>query len=244
MDTQTLISTAWTKAEGEVFTDAVGSDNYKYLLTLANSWIRRWGRLKGVDWFSLYEQAYNVGTISATDTYEYDNTEVRKISQENGDSIQILHTDGVNYTNYTLISADQLRQYQNQGNYGNVVAKIGSSLVFPRAFVSTDPQFNGTLNLPVFLYPAILVNPTDIVPVDDPEWLVSKVAADVASKDILRKDTAAIYSAEADDSLEAMKQDNEGQLNTLSAKWRPFTGSVGYPGNYNGYPDGGSGLLN
>lgn len=244
MNTQTLISTAWTKAEGEVFSDAVGSDNWNYLLTLANSWIRRWGTMKGVDWASQYEQAYNVGTITNTDTFDYDNTEVRKISLENGDSVQILHKDGINYTNYTLIPPEQLRQYQNQGNYGNVVAKVGSSLQFPRAFTTADPQYGGTLTMPVYLYPTELVNATDTVPVDDPEWLVAVVAADVASKDILRKDTAALYSQEATDLMDGMKEDNQGQLNLLSMKWRPFTGSVGYPGNYNGYPDGGSGLLN
>lgn len=243
MDTQTLISTAWTKSEGEVFTDVVGSDNWNYLLTLANSWIRRWGTMAGIDWSSLYQQNYSVGTISATDTFEYDNTEVRKISLENGDSIQILHIDGVNYTNYTLVPGDQLRQHQNQGDYGNVVARIGSNLIFPRAFTATDPQFGGALTMPVYLYPSILAKPADTVPVDDPEWLVARVASDIASKDILRKDTAAIYGNEADDLMAGMRENNESQLNMLSMKWRPFTEGVGYPGNYNGYPDGGSGLL-
>jgi hypothetical protein len=230
MTTASLITNAWVRSNGELPTFTSGSDEWNYLLNLANYFIDQWANESGVDWNSLYDPAYALGTIGAGNTVEIDTGEVRKISQEYGDSIRIKHLDGT-YSDYDLISADEMQNHSGE----NVCARVGENLVFDHSFVAADAQYGGTVTIPAYLYPGKLTGDKSTVPVDNPNWLVAIVAADVARNDILRKDQYPILTGEANAIMERMRSDNEGQLQTVGLSWRPDSGYGGYSGNYNGY---------
>lgn len=223
MNTLTLIQQAWNKAEGEVYPDSEGSDTWKSALTYANYYIPVWAHQYGVDWVSLYDPIYEVGTVEATDTYDLDPDEVRKLSPETNDFVRILHTDGVTYSNYKVVPASQL-----QANYNNrACAKVGATLKFSRPFLETDPQFGGTITAPIYGNPPLLTTGKSIVPVDHPEWLVCMVAYDIALHDILRKDTANSHLADAADIFNAMKsENNDAQENRLNETSLSFIGDI------------------
>lgn len=204
-----LISQAWTKAEGEVFSDGVGSDNWNYLFTLANYYIPNWATEYGVDWVSLYDPLFQIGTVAATDTFDLDTDDVRKLSNETEDYVRVIHTDGVSYTNYTIVPANQIKRYQYRGGAAaRACAKVGATLKFARTFTATDPEFGGTIFVPKYGNPDLLVDESSEVPIDNPAWLVCMLGYDVALHDILRKDIADNILAEANELMKTMKSDN------------------------------------
>lgn len=221
MTTTELISQAWTKAEGEVFADGVGSDNWNYMFTLANYYIPVLATQYGIDWVDLYDPVYVVGTVTATDTFDLDADDVRKLSDETGDFVRVLHTNGVNFTNYKVVPANQLQQ-----NYRNkACAKLGASLKFSRGFVSTDPEFGGTIQAPIYGKYSLLTDANSTVPGINPAWFVCMIAYDVAMHDILRKDIAKNILAEAGDIFKSMKSDNnQAQENRVNQADLSFIG--------------------
>lgn len=205
MITSDLISQAWTKAEGEAFADGVGSDNWNYMFVLANYFIGTWVTEYGVDWVSLYDPLYQVDTVTATDTFDLDVSDVRKLSAETEDYVRIVHSDGQNYTDYKIVPSNQLKRYFNQA----ACSKVGATLKFSMPFKDTDLQFGGTIYVPKYGYPDALADESSIVPVDDPAWLVCMIAYDVALHDILRKDIANNILGEAAEIMKSMKSDND-----------------------------------
>lgn len=204
-----LLGQAWAKAEGEEFTDGVGSDNWNYMFTLANYFILQWQNEYGVDWVSLYDPLYQVGAVTATDTFDLDTDDVRKLSNESSDYVRIVHADGQNYTDYTIVPANQLKRYQFRGGTASrACAKVGATLKFARAFTSSDIQFGGTIYVPKYGYADLLTDENSTVSVDDPQWLVCMIAYDVALHDILRKDIAPNILAEANAAMKGMKSVN------------------------------------
>lgn len=204
MDTTELINQAWAKAEGEPFSDGLNSDNWNYMFTLANYYIPNWATEYGVDWVSLYDPLFDIGKVSATDTFEIDLTDVRKLSSETEDYVRILHTDGVTYTDYKVVPANQLKQYF----HNKACAKVGATVKFSRPFTSASPQLGGTIYVPKYGNPELLVDENSTVSIDNPAWLVCMIAYDVALHDILRKDISSNILAEANQLMKSMKSDN------------------------------------
>lgn len=240
MITSDLLGQAWAKAEGEEFTDGVGSDNWNYMFTLANYYITSCQNEYGVDWVSLYDPLFDIGTVTATDTFDLDPSDVRKLSNETEDYVRIVHTDGTSYTDYTIVPANQIKRYQfRNGMAQKVCAKVGASLKFARPFQSSDIQFGGTIYVPKYGSFDALVNENSTVPIDNPLWLVCMIAYDVALHDILRKDISGNILAEAAEIMKAMKSDNNDaqdiKLNTVDLG---FIGSqnVGYGGGNTANP--------
>jgi hypothetical protein len=228
MNATELINNAWMRAEGEVFADGVGSDSWDYMFGLANYYIPIWAKQYGVKWVSLYDPIYPVGTVSATDTYDLDPSEVDTLSDETGDYVRVLHTGTVvpgqlpNYTNYKVVPAKQLQRTY----YEHACAKIGNTLKFSRPFISTDPEFGGTIQAPIYAPVSLLADKDSIVPVDQPSWLVCMIAYDVALHDILRKDIAGSILADANDIFKSMKSDNnEAQENRVNEVDMSFIGN-------------------
>ncbi len=219
MTTTDFVTKTWVKSNGEIPTFASGSDEWSYILVLGNYWIDQWANEQSVDWNSLYDPAYEIGTIDDASALaiEFDSTEVRKFSQNLGDAVRITWLDGVHYTEYDMVSADDLQNYKD----GNYCARVGSTLRFSNTISEAAAEFGGTVTAPVYLYPTHLVKDKDVVPVDDPNWLVAIVAAEVARNDILRKDQYPILSSEANGIMERMMSDNEGQFATVNLSWNP-----------------------
>lgn len=165
---------------------------------------------KEANWTSLY-QVVPIGTVSATDTYELDDT-LRVLSDNPDDYIQIV-TD-TQTINYTLVAPSELKRYDS----GNYCAKVGSSLQFNKVFTSDSPEYGGTINVPGYLYPDHLTKATDIVPVDDPNWLVQKTAADWVLTDITQKANYEPLLDAATNLMVAMKKNDSPQRSQMPMK--------------------------
>lgn len=206
-----LVSATWLRAKGKEFTGTTGDTNYNKIKAIANHFITVWQNEPGVDWASLYEPDYSIGTVTATDTYELDTSDIRKISTERGDSVRIVHTDD-NFTDYQLVEPDTLKQY-SEGAY---CARVGDNLVFNHVFESTDPQFGGDIQVPKYGYVEALSGTSDEVPVNIPEWLVCMSASELIRNDVVRQNQYPNMLAEANLLMEKMKENQDAQINSVT----------------------------
>lgn len=206
-----LIAKSYLAATGDVSTLSPTDNDYKKLLSIANTTIHDWATEPGVDWASLYDPAVQIGTISATDTYDLDDS-IRVISQKEGDSVRIVDaSDSTKHYDYQTVEPNSLKRY-SQGNY---CARVGSTLKFNKIFSSTDKEYGGSIYVPAYITPDDLANPTDDVPVDDPNWLVYMTAAEYVRSDIVLRDQYPNLIAKATNAMEGMKEANGAQVETI-----------------------------
>lgn len=206
-------------SEGKRESFATGSTKWLRIVDQGNFFLQSFARERGIDWNIYYNPVKSFGAVTATATFAIPST-VQKISQQEGDSLRITHTNGVSYTDYTFVNPDKLQE-KNTGNY---VARIGSNVKFNIAFTATSPQFGGTITVPVYEYPAVFSADADVISIPDPAWLVYMVAGDRVKNDVTRKDLRADLIAQANESMLAMKEDNESGLSELLMSWDPLDG--------------------
>lgn len=207
MTANEFVAATILRATGELYGGTWGDDDSLKVIALGNINIDSWA--KETAWNSLYDPGVNCGTISATDTFDLDDS-IRVVSTEPGDYVQIVKTDG-NVVNYQTVPANELKRY----NSGNYCAKVGQTLRFNKGFTSDSPEYGGTLNVPALLYADHLVKANDTVPVDDSNWLVAMTAADWTQTDLTLAQNRDDFIAEAVDLMTGMKQANSAQVNTV-----------------------------
>jgi hypothetical protein len=203
------------------FTDPKGVK----ILGLMNDLQDEWQNEEGVDWISLYNPTLQIGTITATDTFSLDLSTIRKISQQDGDSVRVIWSgdtgtlqNPVSYTDYELVPGDRMKEF----DIGPYCARQGSNLVFSKPFATTDAEFGGKLYVPAYLYVDTLVNPTDDIQVDNPRWLVLACAAEAARTDNTRVAQYPNLLAKANAFMQRMKDDNLDDQNTdVTMDWNP-----------------------
>lgn len=214
-----LIAASLLKATGKVSTLTPTDSNWLKLLAIANYYKNSWANESGVDWVSLYVPAISCGTVTATDTFNLDPT-INKISQQEGDAVRINYATGTNFSDFALISPERLKEY----NTNNYVAKVGAALKFNRTFKTTDAEFGGTINVPAYTIPDDMVLSTDVVPVDDPGWLVTITAAEFVRTDLTRQNQYPNLVSEANELMKGMIDNNNPQVTTITH------GKAGYGG--------------
>lgn len=222
LDCMAAIYLKWTgKTMTFGFTDTKGVK----ILGLMNFYQQRFANETGIDWISLYNANLSIGTVTNTDTFTLDLSTIRKLSQQEGDNVRIIwagDTGTINnpfsFTDYELVPGDRLKDFET----GYYCTRRGSSLVFNKQFLTTDPQFGGTIYVPCYTYPDTIVNPTDDIEVDDPNWLVLICAAEAARTDITRVAQYPNILGEANDCMARMKDDNANDQNTdVTKEWNP-----------------------
>ncbi len=234
------VAGVYLRATGKTTALTTGS-KFTRIVGLLDYYQRRWANTLGTDWNSLYNPAFSLGTVTNTDSFDIDSSSIQKFSNRQGDVVRIVWTDGVGYTDYDTVDANKLKDYSygvtKQSPLGWYCAQIGGQLVFNHTFISTDPQFGGTIYVPCYVFPdAIVATDTDNqeVQVDDPDWLVTRVAAEYDRNDITRRQRYPELIAEANEIMERMKDDNSGQLDTVDHPWTPFSGIHGQYGSGGG----------
>lgn len=222
MTTQEFVNATILKATGKRTILATGSTKYEKILGIGNTNIEIWQDEEEVDWDSLYDPSLSFGTVTATDSFDVPAT-VRKISDARGDKVRILHTDGVTYSDYQTVPGYALQRYPGE----RVCAVIAGNLVFEKAFVSTDPQFGGTILVPVYTYAPLLVadedtpgaGETNTVPVDIPNWLVLASAAEYIRNDITKQNQFGNLIDQTNKLMARMKEDNDAQITEPDMPW-------------------------
>lgn len=213
MNTTEFVQAVHLKAVGKASVLVATDTKWIKIVAIANRQIRKWERLN--DWNSLYDPRYEVGTVSATDTFELDD-EVRKISDTQGDPIRLVDsTDSAVYSDYDIVTADRIKSYAS----GSYAAQQGRNLVFNASFPADSNLIGRTILLPVYLYADLLTGPNSEVPVDDPEWLITMTAAEYIRNDITKQNQYPNLVAEANEILEKMMEDNDGQINEPLRPW-------------------------
>lgn len=224
------VSDVYLKATGKTTTLTTGT-KYNRIIGLLDLYQRRWARELGVDWHSLYNPAFSLGTVTATDTYDIDTSSIRKLSSREGDTVRIVWSDGVGYTDYDIVDHDRLKDYSagvnKEAPTGAYCARIGGQLVFNHEFTSTDQEYGGEIFVPCYVYPDEITtsnNDTDEIQVDDPDWLVTVVAAEYVRNDITRRQRYPELITEANEIMARMVEDNKGQIEQVDRPWTPASG--------------------
>ena len=225
------ISDTFLKATGKTNTLTSGT-KYDRIVALGNFYQRRWAREPEVDWNSLYDPAFSIGSVTATDSFDLDTSSVRKLSDREGDFVRIMHSDE-GYSDYSIVEADKLKDYfsgQNKENsMGKYCARVGSQLVFNRRFTSDDQEFGGDIQVPCYTFPDPITsdNPdSDEIQVDDPDWLVTRAAAEYVRNDLTRRQRYPELIAESNEIMQRMKSDNsDTQIDLIDRPWTPGFGN-------------------
>lgn len=225
------VTNVYLKAVGKAAPPTTGSSKYNRIIGLLDFYQRRWAREPEVDWSSLYDPAFSIGNVTATDKYDLDTSTIRKLSNRLGDSVRIMWTDGVGYTDYDIVDADKLKDYfygqTKQNPRGFYCAQIGKQLVFNHTFTTDNKQFGGDIQVPMYGFPdeiTATAPDSNDVQVDDPDWLTTRVAAEYVRNDITRRQRYPEILSEANEIMTRMIDDNEGQVSTTERQWRPFSG--------------------
>ena len=199
-------------SEGKLESFSTGSTKWLRIVAQGNFFLQQLARERGVNWNRYYNPVLSIGTVTATATFAIPST-VRKISQEEGDTLRITHLNAT-YSDYTFIPHDRLKDYT-----GNYVAKIGANIKFTTAFTSASAQFGGSITAPVYTLPTTFSLDADVLDIDDSNYLVYVVASDRVKNDVTRKDLRADLIAQANEALISMKDDNISQLEEVNRTW-------------------------
>jgi hypothetical protein len=191
------------------------------ILALLNKYTRVWGK---DDWASMRNVFTVSGTVTATDTFTLPTT-MHHASQQEGDFVRITHVGGTTETDYFIVPVERL--YNGGPKVGssptNRCAISGSSLVFDGPFTSSSAQFGGTTTIPGYAIPATLSSGTDVIQVDDPQWLTARCAADYCLTDVTRAQLYDTIKSEADQYWFAMKSNNDSQMEATYRGWNPLS---------------------
>lgn len=221
-----LVSTAIQKvyllATGKTTTLTVGTAKYTKILALLNFYKDVWAQEPGIQWNSL-RSLEQLTTVSATDTYDLPDEIVEgtwKLSTQEGDYVRVVWTGGTQESSYTLVDDQKLYRdgpsVNNPGSigintYGNV-ARRGTNLVFDVPFISTSPEKGGAIYLPVYITPDDYTDGANEITIDDPYWIIFMAAAEYVRNDVTKQNQYANLVAQAVNSMNAMKENNESQI--------------------------------
>lgn len=204
MNVTTFVKRAHLKASGKVKTLAVTDPKYIRILLLANMYQEEWQNEPGVDWESTYDYV-STGTVSATDSYPIDTDTILKISQKEFDDIKIVNSDDQVWYYKRVAPSDFTKRQAH-----NVCTVRAGNLVFSRAFTATDPQFGATIYIPAYQKLEELSGANDDILVDDPEWLLTMVAAEIVRNDVVKQNQYPNLIAQAQNLMQKMKENNDG----------------------------------
>jgi hypothetical protein len=219
-----FIAASYLLSTGKVAALTSDSTKYQKLLAFANFFSRRWANESGIDWNSRRELV-DLGTVSATDTYDLDSA-IGKLSPQEDDYVRIQTSDGLQEYQYTIVPISELydsRKLLHPDNFKCAIS--GQSIVFAHSFLTTDPQYGGTITVPAYTVPDTLTSATQSIQVDDPDWLVAMAAAEYVRTDITRRDQYPNLLAMATESMQGMKERNGSQLERISTPWTPGVSS-------------------
>lgn len=214
-----VVSDTYLRATGKASGLTFGSTKYVKILGLMNFYMREFAN--ELPWKSLRSTFTLAGTVTATDTFPLLAT-IDMLSQQEGDFVRIYHTGGTVESDYTIVPIERLYNDGHTLNNGGVelangngtCAESAGSLVFSTPFLTTSPQFGGTIKVPGQSIPPTLVLATDPIVVDDPMWLSTRCAAEYVRTDITRSQLYPTLIQEANDLMDKMKSSNDSQHET------------------------------
>lgn len=196
---------------------SIPADKRALLTKLAVKFYRQWQTEPDMEWNSLY-QVVGAGTVSATDSFALD-TDINFIStqeQRELNRIRVVHTDGINYTEYDLKRPGELFQLRNQKAVAFTRPDGEATIKFSRAFTADDPEYGGTIQVPAIIKLDDINKDTDEILIDDPEWLSWRMAAQYAFTYDSLRDMYDDLLAAANERMQGMMSRNTTGTETTS----------------------------
>jgi len=179
MDLELLINNINDAYRGEEDVPAVGTTEYDYWLRVINRKQREWAKDVKQKWSSLFE----IRTLSPVVT--------------SGQQAYNLPTDFIKPSDQVWVNFNTtqriyftLKNPQFRERYHNAYISVRNpkTLTFVD-IVDTNTNILGkSISMPGYFMPAELVAKTDVVAVDDPDWLVYAAASELAFNDITYED--------------------------------------------------------
>ena len=218
---QGLIQKAWRAYKGNTTWPTPGAAKYLAMVMAANEFKNQWATDSHVHWDSLFTTRTYGPIISTTQAYALD-SDVFYLA----DFVYINRTDG-NTDRFQVVHPEARNNFSNpwgavdfigSDNGDPVVYLTGSfqggsgnlTLNFQTPFTQMTGDVGGTIQLDCYALPDDMVNASDTVPVNNPEWLVKRLAAEMARNDPAKQDQFPSLLAEANDLYQKMIKDNQG----------------------------------
>lgn len=173
-----LVSDSYLAYRGKLANvPAAGTEKYNRIVRIANRKQREWALDANVDWPSLYDYR-QLGTVS-TGVQEYDlDDDVIRVSD------YVTLTDSSNNNKRIEVIKPQTITEYVAGCYVHGTNPKQLTFLTP----ITAALSGRSLYVPCFAMPPDLVNPTDVVTADNPEWLIYAIAAELARNDYSKVD--------------------------------------------------------
>jgi hypothetical protein len=215
---QGLIQKAWVHFKGNNSWPTPGQAKYMVMLMVANRLKNNWARDSKVHWDSLFVQRTYGPIIASQQAYDLD-SDVFYLS----DFVYVLRTDG-NTDRFQVVHPESRnKQFSPVGQIGSdngdpITYLTGSNqggdsnltLNFQTPFSEMPGDVGGTIQVGCYAQPDDMLSPGDTVPVNDPEWLVMALAAEMARNDPSKQDQYPDILAQATDLYGKMVLDNQG----------------------------------
>lgn len=183
---------------------AATPDYTLWLLTI-NRKIREWARDPKNKWKSLYDiQALTPVVGIGVQTYNLPNSFLRP-----SDKVIVTTTSGKDIT-YRVVEPQERYRYYNAVFVSN---SNPQTLTFYNDIIANDQIVGGTIRVPGYFIPADLVSLTDIVPVDDPDWLVYGTASELAFNDLTYESKYVDLNSKANNLYSMMAHGNRSGTN-------------------------------
>lgn len=242
---QGLIQRAWVRYKGNTSWPNPGTTKYLQMVAIANDLLRwEYALDEKIQWDSLWTTR-TYGPIRAnTQAYQLD-SDVFYLS----DFVYILRTDG-NTDRFQVVHPEQRnRGFQGVGMVGSdngdpITYLTGSSaggesnltLNFEDNFVpggNMAGDIGGAIQVGCYALPDELQNASDSIPVNNPGWLVVRLAAEMARNDPAKEDQFTTLQASADKIYQNMVVGNQGNSfqqpsgpmyvnNNMGVTWQQF----------------------
>lgn len=211
---QWAIQKAYTRATGHTDTLASGDPRFLRLLEHADDLQRDWQDEPGITWTSLYAQVLIGTVLQGVPNYDLD-TSIRHLSSREGDSVILQITSGVNTGQswyYDVVNPNKLTEYR----YAQVCSLLNGQLYFANSpenpiFPVNDARLGAEITVPAYTYVSDITSPTNIIQVDDPQWLIYMMAAEFVRNDFVRQNQYPALLTMANNKMEGMRQRNEDQ---------------------------------
>jgi len=197
MTTIELLQKAWYRYKGAKTFPVEGTTKYAYMLSTANDLIEEWARDGNQTWASLWELR-NEGSVSTSTDYFLDDDFIKP-----SDFIYV-ETDDAQRAYFDI------QKPQSRSRYGRsvYVSQNPGVLSFVEALPEDSTLIGGTLWVAGYWVPQELVNANDTVVVDNPQWLIYAIAAELARNDPAKTNQYGNLQGRANDLYENMVSRN------------------------------------
>lgn len=216
-----VIGRAFAHANRKATPPAQGTPKYQVLAVIADDLQRQWANEPGTEWTSLYNFFTLPSTVTANqDTYALDPTTptIDYISKRAGDYIKLVSPDTTVTKHVLLIDPNQLYEYR----YQDAMAQNKRNLIFSQKPTTGTTFLGYSIIVPGYQTVNDLINPTDVVQVDNPDWLAYACAAEYVRNDYVRGAQYPNLLNMADQAMQKMKQANQGQYESVASEWIPM----------------------